>query len=141
MNTIVRDLRPEDLPWVMEADQSFPHPWTKEAWNHLSATERCFVLEANEKLIGYILFRHLTGANDGHLLKIFLLEETRGAGLAARLLLGACDLLGLQEVFLEVGESNLRAQHFYLKMGFQKVHLARGFYSDGENALIMTLTR
>ena len=141
MNTIVRPLEPGDLAWVIEADQSFPHPWSEEAWKTLSVMERCFVVQNNGKLVGYILFRQLTGADDGHLLKIFLLEQTRGSGLAAQMLVEACDLMALKEVFLEVGENNLRAQHFYQKMGFQKVHLARGFYSDGENAWIMTLTR
>lgn len=141
MNTTVRILEARDLEWVIQADQSFPHPWKENAWKNLSIAERCFVLEVNEKLAGYILFRHLTGAQDAHLLKIFLLEEARGSGGAQKLLEASSDLLGLKEIFLEVGETNLRAQHFYNKMGFNKVHLARGFYSNGENAWIMTLTR
>lgn len=141
MNTIVRALKPLDLEWVIKTDQLFPHPWKENAWRNLSDAERCFVLESDEKLVGYILFRHLAGAEDGHLLKIFLLEEMRGLGGAQKLLEASSDLLGLKEIFLEVGENNLRAQYFYNKMGFKKVHLARGFYSDGENAWIMTLIR
>ena len=141
MNTIVRPLEARDLEWVIKIDQLFPHPWKESAWRNLSVAERCFVLEIEEKLVGYILFRHLAGAEDGHLLKIFMLEDARGTGGACELLKVSSDLLGLKEVFLEVGETNQRAQHFYIKMGFKKVHLARGFYSDGENAWIMTLTR
>lgn len=141
MNITVRPLEAHDLEWVIKMDQLFPHPWKENAWRNLSSAERCFILQMDEKLKGYILFRHLSGAEDGHLLKIFLLEEARGLGGAQKLLEVSSELLGLKEIFLEVGETNLRAQQFYSKMGFKKVHLARGFYSDGENAWIMTLTR
>lgn len=141
MNTIVKRLDPADLEWVIEADLSFPHPWKAEDWRNLSLMEQCFTLSVDAKLVGYALFRHLPGAEDGHLLKIYLNDDYRGLGLAEKLLNECIKQLGLKEVFLEVGETNLRAGKFYEKMGFKKVHLAKGFYSDGENAWLMLLTQ
>lgn len=38
---------------------------------------------------------------------------------------------------LEVRESNLRAQHFYIRLGYQPVFQIGGYYANGEDALVM----
>lgn len=40
---------------------------------------------------------------------------------------------------LEVRESNLRAIHLYEKLGFKRISIRKGYYSNGENALVLKL--
>ena len=42
-------------------------------------------------------------------------------------------------IYLEVRESNISAQNFYLGLNFLKIGLRKKFYSDGENAILMCL--
>ncbi|HLW57824.1 MAG TPA: GNAT family N-acetyltransferase [Bacteriovoracaceae bacterium] len=139
MNSIVRSLTPSDLEWVISADQDFPHPWDSASWNNLAPYMHCFVLQMESELGGYILFQHLEGDERAHLLKIYLTPAHRNKGLADLLFSESVQKLGVKEIFLEVGESNVAAVRFYERMGFNKIHLAKGFYSNGENAWIMTL--
>lgn len=141
MNSTVRPITAADLPWVIKADQDFPHPWVPDSWYHLAPHQHCFVLESAQELVGYTLFQYLEGDQSAHLLKIYLSPAYRGQELASFLFNEALQKIGLKEVFLEVGESNLAALKFYEKMGFNKIHLVKGFYSDGENAWLMTLIR
>ena len=39
--------------------------------------------------------------------------------------------------FLEVRASNAAACRLYSKMGFEEVGIRKGYYSDGEDALLM----
>ena len=45
--------------------------------------------------------------------------------------------LGASSYSLEVRESNLVAQRLYEKSGYKKVGIRKGYYSDGENAIVM----
>ena len=141
MNIIVRTASAADLPWVIEADRDFPHPWDSDAWRNLAPHMHLFVLEQEQQLIGYALFQHISGDEQAHLLKIYLLPTTRHRGMSKILFDESRASLAVKEVFLEVGESNVAAQRFYEKMGFNRIHLAKAFYSDGENAWLMLLTR
>lgn len=141
MNTIVRVATASDLLWVAQADQDFPHPWGDEAWRSLPPHRYCLVIETEQGLQGYALFQYISGDTQAHLLKIYLLPAARGRGLSKFLFDESLRLLQVREVFLEVGESNVAAQRFYEKIGFARIHFAKGFYSDGENAWLMLLTR
>ena len=65
---------------------------------------------------------------------IALLPTYRGQGLGQDLLAVLPD----KEVFLEVRESNLRAQAFYRKMGFETLSIRKAYYHNpSEDAIIM----
>lgn len=139
MNFIVKPLTSSDLEWVISADQDFPHPWDSASWNNLAPYMRCFILQIGSDLVGFSLFQHLEGDERAHLLKIYLSPSYRNQGFADILFTESVSKLGVREIFLEVGESNVAALRFYERMGFNKNHLAKGFYSNGENAWLMTL--
>ena len=67
--------------------------------------------------------------------------ELRGQKLGQKLLSEALKELeqnGFREFFLEVEAQNIVAQNLYLKNGFKLIHRKKKFYSDGQDALIMT---
>jgi ribosomal-protein-alanine N-acetyltransferase len=45
--------------------------------------------------------------------------------------------LGVVKSFLEVREGNIPAQCLYNKAGYNKISVRKGYYSDGENAIVM----
>lgn len=77
----------------------------------------------------------------GHLVSIAVLAPYRGRGIGSRLLAESIrvvrDVYEAVSMYLEVRVSNSIAIKLYEKFGFQKARIARGYYSDGEDAFIM----
>jgi [ribosomal protein S18]-alanine N-acetyltransferase len=75
-----------------------------------------------------------------HLLSLATDPAYQGRGMARRLLehlidLGAGD--GRRCITLEVRRSNERALDLYRRSGFEEVGTRRGYYADGEDAIVM----
>jgi len=68
-------------------------------------------------------------------------EDFRGKGLGRFLLSSAIrELRGrVRRVILDVRKTNVRAINLYRSLGFRVVREREGYYSDGENALLMEL--
>ncbi len=80
--------------------------------------------------------------DEGHITAIGSRESQRRQGIGELLLIASIEL-GLtrmsQAVTLETRVSNYPAQALYLKYGFRRAGVRKGYYSDnGEDALIMT---
>ena len=50
----------------------------------------------------------------------------------------AAKKLGAEQAFLEVRESNSSAKGLYVAFGFEQMGLRKGYYPDGEDAIVMT---
>jgi ribosomal-protein-alanine N-acetyltransferase len=130
---------------VQEIDRLyFPRPWKSSDWATLNLDHhRLWGLFQNHRLIGFALFHVPPQDDTAHLLKIALVPSLRGTGLAAQFwsdLAKALSKERFQRVYLEVEESNIRAQRFYLKSGFTILRRTKSYYSDGEAAIMMQLT-
>ena len=81
-------------------------------------------------------------AEESHITNIAVRKEYQRRGFGEMLMLGTIDLsMELDAVImtLEVRASNKSAQNLYLKYGFEKVGIRRGYYLDNrEDAIIMT---
>lgn len=81
-------------------------------------------------------------AEEAHITNIAVRKEYQRRGFGEMLILGTIDLsLELNAIImtLEVRASNKSAQALYLKYGFAKVGIRRGYYLDNrEDAIIMT---
>lgn len=130
---------------IIEQDQDyFPRPWNKEQWLALESTNHAFwQWKIHERVAGWALFSIVPGDDLAHLYKILLLPEYRGSGEAQAFwmaILAELRKMKVSRVYLEVEASNLVAQKFYQKVGFELIRQAKAFYSGGEDALIMQLT-
>ncbi|HUV81746.1 MAG TPA: ribosomal protein S18-alanine N-acetyltransferase [archaeon] len=99
-----------------------------------------FLVAIDQKtLIGFVVgFLSIPGK--GRIFTIAVLPKYQNKGIGTNLLENICSLLkekGAKEVGLEVRMSNLSAQQFYLKRGFIPIWVEKGYYSDGENALVL----
>lgn len=130
---------------VLEMDQRFfSRPWSRPQWEDTDFSQNLLLAwEELERPIGFALFFHLPLDPTAHLLKIFMSPAERGQGKSVLFWRELSALLkerGAKEVYLEVEEDNGRAIAFYQKIGFTKLRQLKSYYSDGTNAVSMTLT-
>jgi ribosomal-protein-alanine N-acetyltransferase len=80
--------------------------------------------------------------DEAHIINIAVREGHRSKGIGELLLIASIDLasqLKASIVTLEVRSSNTVAQNLYVKYGFSKMGVRRGYYTDNrEDAFIMT---
>lgn len=150
----IRRLALNDMPEAASLEaRCFPSFWTAEqfadAWRQDWFAGYGFFRDG--RLRGYITLRVLAGELE--VLNIALSPEERGRGYSFPLMDfalrdtrqgGHRQAKGLtpegwETAFLEVRVSNAPARALYSRLGFQKAGLRRRYYSDGEDALVMTL--
>lgn len=133
------------LFFIKELDTHFfPQPWTEIMWQGaLDENHFIDILKIDNQVIGFAFFNLNRVDSFAHLYKILIHPEHRSRHLGSLLFSHAMDELksmGLKDFFLEVEEFNHSAQAVYKKIGFNALHLKKHFYSDGSNALIMTMS-
>lgn len=152
---MVRWLEPEDMPETAALEAlCFPSFWTAEQFVE-AQQQRWFAgygLFREERLLGYITLSVLAGELE--VLNIALRPEERGRGYSRLLMLFALeDTLngghlsrrgetpeGWERGVLEVRVGNAPARALYTGLGFRPAGTRRRYYSDGEDAVVMTLT-
>jgi ribosomal-protein-alanine N-acetyltransferase len=119
-------------------------PWRRDAFSPDSQESgfRSLVLVEpaleGDILVGYICFMTLYGEMEIHNVTVRPDARRRGAG--ARLLDAALEegaRLDCRIAWLEVRASNAAAKRLYASRGFQVAATRRGYYADGEDALVM----
>jgi ribosomal-protein-alanine N-acetyltransferase len=138
----VQEARPSDLDDIAALEQrAFPIPWKREYFAGEVGTAHRFnrVIRADDgTLIGYVFCAHAAG--EIHVNKIAVAERWRRFGMARRLMaevLRFGHATGAEEIYLEVRPSNAPARRFYQGIGFVDAGLRKGYYLDGEDALVM----
>ncbi len=139
------DLAGSALDEVISMDhQYFPNPWTEQQWRDLNpALNLLLVWQPQDKCQGFALFGAVPGDNSAHLYKILLHPDCRGTGMAQEFWQASCLFLkanGIISVYLEVEADNAPAITFYQKVGYKLLRKSKGYYSNGQDALIMELT-
>lgn len=72
---------------------------------------------------------------------VVVAASARRSGLGTRLVdhvLQRARAEGAEQAFLEVRQSNTAARALYLRCGFAETGLRRGYYRDGEDAILMS---
>ena len=96
--------------------------------------------ENEEPVLGYAGMWIL--ADEAHITSIASRQENRRQGIGEALLIALIELAARHKariVTLEVRLSNIMAQNLYLKYGFQKTGMRKGYYLDNkEDAIIMS---
>ena len=117
----------------------FKHPWSKEQldWelNSQPVAEN-YVMIAKGIMIGY-LFSHIID-DDVQILNIAIDIPFQHEGYGEQLLSYFLDQFNIDSsIHLEVRKSNFPAINLYLKFGFHEIGTRKGYYADGEDAIIM----
>jgi ribosomal-protein-alanine N-acetyltransferase len=149
----LRKFVPDDLQSVMQINRvCLPENYTDFFFIdlHQRFPETFIVVEENGKVMGYIMCRIEVGLSNygfgglirkGHVVSIAVLPESRRKGVAQAVINRALE--GMQyykakQCFLEVRVTNEAGISLYKKLGFEITRTINGYYSDGEDAYVMT---
>lgn len=149
----LRKFKPDDLQGVIQINRvCLPENYTDFFFMdlHQRFPETFIVAEESSGIGGYIMCRIEVGLSNfgfgglirkGHVVSIAVLPEFRRQGIARALISKALD--GMQyykakQCFLEVRVTNDIAISLYKKLGFEVTRTINGYYSDGEDAYVMT---
>ena len=137
---MIRIATSNDLADILSIEKKvFKHPWSKEqlSWelNSQPVAEN-YVMIARGNMIGY-LFSHVVD-DDVQILNIAIDIPFQHKGYGEQLLSFFLDQFNADSsIHLEVRKSNFPAINLYLKFGFHETGSRKGYYSDGEDAIIM----
>jgi len=137
---LIRIATSNDLVDILSIEKKvFKHPWSKEqlSWelNSQPAAEN-YVMIARGNMIGY-LFSHVVD-DDVQILNIAIDIPFQHKGYGEQLLSYFLNQFNTDSsIHLEVRKSNFPAINLYLKFGFHETGTRKGYYSDGEDAIIM----
>jgi len=149
----LRKFAPNDLQSVMQINRlCLPENYTDFFFIDLYQRfpETFLVAEENGKIIGYIMCRIEVGLSNfglgglirkGHVVSIAVLPEGRRKGVAQALMTAAMEGMRYykaKQCYLEVRVTNTAGISLYKKLGFEVSRIIEGYYSDGENAYLMT---
>lgn len=112
--------------------------------------ETFIVAEENGEVVGYIMCRIELGLSNfgfsgllkkGHIVSVAVLHQHRRKGIGKALVAQALEnmrMYNAKQCFLEVRVTNTPAIELYKKLGFEITRTIHGYYSDGEDAYVMT---
>jgi ribosomal-protein-alanine N-acetyltransferase len=135
-------MRIEDLDEVYEIEQKiYPQPWSLNIFrSELERPDKRVYLVARSEgtIVAYAGLMIVDG--EGHITNLAIDIPFRKKSIGTMMTLRLIEMARLKKVHwltLEVRESNKAAQNLYKKFGFRSIGTRKGYYSDGENALIM----
>ena len=126
-------------------NEVYPFPWTRGNFvDSLAAGYVAWTLNgAGGELLAYCVA--MRGAGEMHLLNITVAPAARRQGHARRLfeaLVDECRAVAAERLWLEVRLANVDAQRTYLRLGFVKVGVRKGYYpapgGTREDAVVMS---
>jgi len=149
----IRKFVPNDLQAVIQTNRvCLPENYTDFFFIdlHQRYPETFIIAEENNKFLGYIMCRIEIGLSNiglggltrkGHIVSIAVMPQTRRRGVAQAIINQALEGMKYykaKQAFLEVRVTNEPAIALYKKLNFEISRTIPGYYSDGEDAYVMT---
>jgi len=154
-STRVRKAESRDLPAIVDINRkSFVLPYTVSVFREFFREHRYafLVAECDGRIAGYAMsrilrkfdLRGLGVKRIGHIMSLAVEPSFRRRGIGRDLLDRTMEALwgnGANDLQLEVRVSNQLALEMYRNAGFKDERVIPGYYSDGEDAVLMTKGR
>jgi ribosomal-protein-alanine N-acetyltransferase len=149
----MRKFRPGDLESVMQINRGcLPENYLDFFFIdlHQRFPETFLVAEEDGKIVGYIMCRIEVGLGSfslgglirkGHVVSIAIVPQGRRKGVAQALMIAAMDGMRHYKAklcYLEVRVTNAAGVGLYAKLGFEVSRTIHGYYSDSEDAYVMS---
>ncbi|WP_406660279.1 ribosomal protein S18-alanine N-acetyltransferase [Methanolobus sp. ZRKC3] len=138
---IIRKFEPEDFEGVLEIESvafSEHNPFLYMNFYEMN-NEGFLVAEEKGHVVGFVVGYKLS-ENEGRIFSLAVREGYQGYGIGTQLIkaiIGIFQGMFLKYSSLEVRVSNLGAQKLYNRMNFIPCWIEHGYYSDGEDGIIM----
>jgi ribosomal-protein-alanine N-acetyltransferase len=130
-----------DVPAVVAIERAVqPSGWSAAVFRgELERVDRAYVVaEVDGALVGYAGV--LQVLDEGHVANVAVAPDRQGAGVGRHLVLALHRIAlerGVTALTLEVRAGNEPAKALYRRFGYAPVGVRKGYYADGEDALIM----
>jgi ribosomal-protein-alanine N-acetyltransferase len=149
----MRKFGPDDLQSVMHINRvCLPENYTDMFFMDLYQRfpETFIVAEENGDIVGYVMCRIEVGLSNlglgglirkGHVVSVAVMPQSRRKGVATALMKATMDgvrYYKAKQIFLEVRVTNAGGVDLYKKLGFEISRTINGYYSDGEDAYVMS---
>jgi ribosomal-protein-alanine N-acetyltransferase len=149
----LRKFTPDDLQSVIEINRlCLPENYMDFFFMdlHQRFPETFIVAEEDGKIVGYVMCRIEVGLasfglgglmRKGHVVSIAVLPQGRRKGVAQALMVAAMEGMrryNAKQIYLEVRVTNGPGVALYKKLGFEVSRTIHGYYSDGEDAYVMS---
>jgi ribosomal-protein-alanine N-acetyltransferase len=149
LEIFLRKAKFDDIDRIIEIEtEQFLHPWKRSAFvNELTHdiawfyVAECTLPGKGKTVAGYIIFWVFGDTMELHDIAVAGDQKRKGIGKRLyELMMETARKKNVEEIFLEVRQSNDEAIAFYYNMGFQQVGMRKNYYSQPtENALIFRL--
>ena len=88
------------------------------------------------KIIGFVYFFHVK--DEIEIIRICIIKSQQNKNYGS-LLIDEIKKLKIKKIFLEVSTENINAINFYLKNGFQRIGIRKGYYANQKNSSLDAL--
>ncbi len=136
----IRPMTEDDLDQVMALENTiFSSPWRRSFFRSDIGRPGgcCVVAETDGRVLGYAV---AWGTGEVHLANLAVAPSARGQGIGQRLMdevLAFGRSNNAVSIYLEVRQSNTIARQFYARLGFVPIYVRKGYYENGEDAVVM----
>ena len=138
----IRTVRDADIDQISALEQaSFKDPYPIYFLAQLAHNnpDTFLVITIEDEVVGYAVAEDWT--DHDHLISIAVRPDKRKKGIGLQLMAELeKKLSNSKQLRLEVRQSNKAAIQLYSKLGFVRTDLAEGYYTDGEDAIVMEKT-
>jgi ribosomal-protein-alanine N-acetyltransferase len=138
---IIRSFEPDDFEGVLEIElDAFSEHNPLIYMNFYEMNRNGFLIAMEDGVVLGFVVGYRSCEKEGRIFSLAVRDVYRGQGIGRQLLQTILEVFyenGFQYATLEVRASNKNAQRLYSKIGFVPCWIEQGYYSDGENAIIM----
>ena len=134
----IKPLKKSDYNKILVIEQNlFKNPMTQIELNNFFSQSafRIWKIE-KDRVFGYISFYHVI--DEIEIIRIGIIKSFQRSSYGS-LLIDEIKKLDVKKIFLEVSVQNKKAINFYLKNGFQKIGIRKGYYTNNKSYRIDAL--
>ena len=135
----IKHIKEKDIDLCYELDSNTISLWSKEQWAKEFKKDgvKVFGLSLSNLIIGICVFHVVLDEAQINFFAINQKYREKGYGSQLmRYLIKQCEILNINKLFLEVSQTNAKAEKFYSQFDFSTVGIRRNYYKDGSDALL-----
>ena len=127
-----------DYKTLIQIEKSiFKHPISVNELKSFEMNESHVIWKIEKiKIIGFVCFFHVR--DEIEIIKICIVKSHQRKNYGS-ILINEIKKLNIKKIFLEVSIENVSATNFYLKNGFQKIGVRKGYYANDKSSRIDAL--
>ena len=129
---IISNLNKKDYHKILKIEKTlFINPMTLTELSNFSKQEWFYIWKIDiGKIIGYVSFFEIK--DEAEIIKIGIEKSYQRKNYGSHVI-SEMKRIGIKKIFLEVSVENIKAINFYLKNGFYKTGIRKGYYKKKNN--------